>query len=82
MKKLHPEERKEPYNTLNRKEQTTLNKNRVKNSHIKEKRTTTKSTQSLRTSSLGKSVKKSHSEERKEPYNTLKRPEQTTSKKN
>ena len=40
MKKLYSEERKEPYNTLNRTEQTTLNKNCVKNSHRKEKRTT------------------------------------------
>ena len=29
MKKIHSEERKEPYNTLNRTEQTTLNKNWV-----------------------------------------------------
>ena len=53
----------------------------MKNSHTKEKRTTTKSTPLLRTNSLGKSVKKSHSGERKEPYNTLNRTEQTTSKK-
>ena len=37
MKKLHSEERKEPYNTLNRTEQTILNKNWVKNSHRKER---------------------------------------------
>ena len=80
MKKLHSEERKEPYNTLNRTEQTALNKNRAKNSHRKEKRTTTKSNPLLRTNSLGKGVKKSHSDERKEPYNTLNRTKQKTSK--
>ena len=57
MKKLHSEEIKEPYNTLNRTKQTTLNKNWVKNSHKKEKRTTTKSTPLLR-KSLGKTVQK------------------------
>ena len=80
MKKLHSEEIKEPYSTLNRTEQTTLNKNWVKNSHRKEKITTTKSTPLLRTNSLGKSVKKAHSEDRKELYNTLNRTEHTTSK--
>ena len=78
MKKLHSKERKEPYNTLNRTEQITLNKNCVKNSHRKEKRTATKSTPLL-----GKKRKKGlHSEERKKPYNTLNRTQQTTSKKN
>jgi len=52
----------------------------VKNSHRKEINnkinTVTKDKQ------LGKKRKKSHSEERKEPYNTLNSTEQTTSKKN
>ena len=39
LKKVHSEERREPSNTLNRTEQnrTTLNKNRVKNDHTKQK---------------------------------------------
>ena len=38
VKKTCSEETKEPYNTLNTTEQTTLNKNRVKNGHRKEKK--------------------------------------------